>query len=62
MDTKANEATEVKEAQHHDGDQDNKSIVELVSVVASPGDLLSLGEIDHALTAKKNFLNDVCLR
>jgi hypothetical protein len=61
MDTKANEASEVKEAQHHDGDQD-KSIVELVSVVASPGDLLSLGEIDHALTAKMNLLNDVCLR
>jgi hypothetical protein len=61
MDTKANDAIGVKEPQHHDGDQD-KSIVESVSVVASPGDLLSLGEIDHALTAKMNLLNDVRLR
>jgi hypothetical protein len=61
MDTKTNDAIGVKDPQHHDGDQD-RSIVESVSAEASAGDLLSLGEIDHALTAKMSLLNDVRLR
>lgn len=60
METGADKAIEFKEPQNYNGVQ-VKSITEAVSVEASSGDLLSLGKVDHALTAKMNLLNDVCL-
>jgi hypothetical protein len=51
---------DVKEIPHHVGDPE-KSIMESASDPVGPGDLLSLGHIDHALTAKMNLVNDVGL-
>jgi hypothetical protein len=54
----ATRSNEVKESQHHDAEQD-RSIMESGSVLAAPGDLMSLGNVDQALTAKMNLVNEV---
>lgn len=41
---------------HHDEDQD----LQKVDLGSAPGDLMSLGTVDQALTAKMNLVNDVC--
>lgn len=43
-----------------DGDQ-VQSMVSSVSVVDGSGDLLSLSQVDHALAAKMQLVNDVSL-
>ena len=57
METKINE---VKQPQHHDDDQEN-SIIESGSVLASPGEILSLDHVDQTLSAKMNLVNDLRL-
>lgn len=56
----ASTVNDVKETQRRDGDQD-KSPTESGSIQASSGDVLSLGQVDHALTAKMKLVNDVRL-
>ena len=51
---------DAEELPHHARDVE-KSITELASVPVCRGDVLSLGHIDHALTAKMHLVNNVCL-
>ena len=50
-------STKVKDVQHEE--VQDKSIVGSGSVIAGPVGLLSLGQVDPALTAKMNIVNDV---
>lgn len=60
MDSNTDTSIKVKVLQHYDAAQD-KSMANAVSVETRPGELLSLGEVDHAMTAKMNLLNYVRL-
>lgn len=51
----ASKADEVLGEHHHDEEQD----LSKVDPGSAPGDLLSLGTVDQALTAKMNLVNDV---